>query len=593
MKWIRSFRVAIGFTLQAAGRELVLFLLCGVLMALFTPLSALGAKHFVDAAIARDRFEVIVVAIGLGVWVGVSLLVTLYYLDLLYTMAEKTSAAVERRLMTLMAEIPGLAHHEHPTFLQELDLLREEYGAIAWTTNSIAGLLRIVIGLGASLVLLARLDPILLTLPLFGAVQYWIGRRSRRLQKLATETTIEDDRLRRRLFDLATSASAGKEVRVFNLAEPLRRRYVEAATVVRHARNRADWQTAWLEVLIAPLAVLGYVGGVGIVLIRALSGLLTPGDVVLTLGLVAGLSSVTDAAAWHGGRLYTILRIAQRYLWLEAYAAGERKSLRNLATVPIRLARGIELENLSFTYSGGAAPVLADISLTLPAGAVVALVGENGAGKTSLVKLLCRFYEPDGGRILIDGIDVRDFSIDGWRERVSVAFQDYNEFEFLLRETVGVGEIARIADAAAVRGAIGKAGADDIPSYLVAGLETQLGRAWNFGVDLSVGQWQKLALARAMMRQQPLLAVFDEPTAALDAPTEHALFERVAQAARAGASAGWVTLLVTHRFSTVRVADLIVVLDHGRVAEIGNHQQLVAAGGLYAELYELQARTYR
>jgi ATP-binding cassette subfamily B protein len=162
-----------------------------------------------------------------------------------------------------------------------------------------------------------------------------------------------------------------------------------------------------------------------------------------------------------------------------------------------------------------------------------------------------------------------------------------------LRETVGLGQVARIAEAPAVEAALARAGADDVPSALPRGLETQLGRAWEGGVELSGGQWQKLALGRAMMRPAPLLVVFDEPTAALDAPTEHALFERLAAAARAGESAGTVTLLVTHRFSTVRMADLIVVLDRGRVVEIGSHRDLVAAAGLYAELYELQARTYR
>jgi ABC-type multidrug transport system fused ATPase/permease subunit len=525
--------------------------------------------------------------------VGVSLLVTLYYLDLLYTVTEKTSAAVDRRLMTLVAEAPTLTHHEHPNFLRELDLLREEQGAIAWVTNAIAGLVRVAVGLGASLVLLAYLDPILLVLPLLGSVSFWTGRQARRLHERAAEVTVEPERLRQHLFNLATSASPGKEVRVFDLAGPLLHRHHAAAATVLRARNRADWQAVWWDLATAPLITVGYVGALGIVLLRALSGLLTPGDVVLTLGLAAGLSSITEAAAAYGTRLLSILQIAQRYLWLEDYAARERPTLLDPATIPLRLGRGIELQNLSFHYPGSTTPILSDVSLRLPAGMVVALVGENGAGKTTLVKLLCRFYEPDRGRILVDDVDLRRLPIDRWRERVSLAFQDYQPFEFLLRETVGVGEMARIADQAAVRTALEKAGADDVSTFLPEGLETQLGRAWDDGVDLSVGQWQKLALARAMMRQDPLLVVFDEPTAALDAPTEHALFERVANAARASASAGWVTLLVTHRFSTVRVADLIVVLDGGRIVEIGDHQQLVAAGGLYAELYELQARTYR
>ena len=223
----------------------------------------------------------------------------------------------------------------------------------------------------------------------------------------------------------------------------------------------------------------------------------------------------------------------------------------------------------------------------------MALVGENGAGKTTLVKLLARFYEPSAGRILVDGVDLRQLDPAAWRGRLSAAFQDFQRFEFRLREAVGVGDLPAIADDRAVRAALARAGADALASALPAGLETQLGRGWPGGVDLSGGQWQVLALGRALLREAPLLLVFDEPTATLDAPTEHALVERLVAAARAGETRGTVTLVVSHRFSTVRMADRIVVLDAGRVRESGSHEALMAAGGLYAELYELQARAYR
>ncbi|HEY3110265.1 MAG TPA: ABC transporter ATP-binding protein, partial [Chloroflexota bacterium] len=176
---------------------------------------------------------------------------------------------------------------------------------------------------------------------------------------------------------------------------------------------------------------------------------------------------------------------------------------------------------------------------------------------------------------------------------ISAAFQDFARFELLVRETVGIGDLPRVADGPTIQAALARAGADDVPIGLPSGLETQLGKAWEGGVELSGGQWQKLALGRAMMRPKPLLVVFDEPTAALDAQTEHGLFERFAEAAGSGQSAGTVTVLVTHRFSTVRMADLIVVIDDGRVVEQGSHHELMARGGLYAELYELQSRVYR
>jgi ATP-binding cassette subfamily B protein len=194
---------------------------------------------------------------------------------------------------------------------------------------------------------------------------------------------------------------------------------------------------------------------------------------------------------------------------------------------------------------------------------------------------------------MVDGVDLRRFQVEAWRARISTAFQDFSRFEFLIRETVGVGQIDRIDDVTAVLLALARAGANDVTASLPRGIDTQLGRSWNNGAELSGGQWQKLTLGRAMMRPAPLLVIFDEPTAALDAPTEHALFERLAAAARSGQSAGTVTLLVTHRFSTVRMADLIVVLNNGRIVEVGDHGELMNRGGLYSELYELQARTYR
>jgi ATP-binding cassette, subfamily B, bacterial len=241
------------------------------------------------------------------------------------------------------------------------------------------------------------------------------------------------------------------------------------------------------------------------------------------------------------------------------------------------------------------------------------VVGENGAGKTTLVKLLCRFYEPTEGRITIDGIDFARLPAEEWRERLAGAFQDFMRFELVARTTIGVGDLPHAEDEAAVERAVERGGAGDVVRRLPRGLATQLGPTWREGVELSFGQWQKLALARGFMRDDPLLLVLDEPTAALDAETEHSLFERFAAAARAeseagtdgvgagalaGRRSGRITILVSHRFSTVRMADLIVVLDvdaargGSRVAEVGSHDELIARGGLYAELYGIQAQAY-
>jgi ATP-binding cassette subfamily B protein len=305
---------------------------------------------------------------------------------------------------------------------------------------------------------------------------------------------------------------------------------------------------------------------------------------------------------------------SRRLAWLEDYAAS--LTARADLPVPSRLAEGIRFQGVSFAYPGTDRLVLEDVDLLLPAGAVVAVVGENGAGKTTLVKLLSKFYEPTAGRILVDGVDLSRMPAEDWRTRLAGAYQDFFRFEFPARQSVGVGDLPRLDDAGAVSTAVTRAGADDVIDHLAAGLETQLGPTWPDGVEVSFGQWQKLALARGFMRDGPLLLVLDEPTAALDAETEHALFERYAAGARpsspgAGegegddgrvgegegeggrAGDGRITILVSHRFSTVRMADLIVVLDGARVAEVGSHEELLARGGQYAELYGIQASAYR
>ena len=248
---------------------------------------------------------------------------------------------------------------------------------------------------------------------------------------------------------------------------------------------------------------------------------------------------------------------------------------------------------MSFAYPGTSRLVLDGVSLSLPAGAVVAVVGENGAGKTTLVKLLARMYEPSSGAIFVDETPLARIAADEWRSRLAGAFQDFFRFELPARHTVGLGDVPRRDDLPAIQTAVERAGARDVVERLPSGLDTQLGPTWPGGVEVSFGQWQKLALARGFMRDRPLLLTLDEPTAALDAETEHALFEKYAAATRAANPDGRITVLVSHRFSTVRMADLIVVLDGARVVEVGTHEELVARGGTYGELYGIQARAYQ
>jgi ATP-binding cassette subfamily B protein len=318
-----------------------------------------------------------------------------------------------------------------------------------------------------------------------------------------------------------------------------------------------------------------------------------PGDVLLVLAAGARLSSYVAATVGEIGFLRGVWMDGSKKLaWLEDYAAS--RIAKKDAAVPGRLDDGVRFEDVSFAYPGTERLVLENVNLHFKPGSVVAIVGENGAGKSTLVKLLCALYEPTRGRILIDGNDLARMPPEGWRSRLAGAFQDFFRFEFRARHTVGVGDISRLDDLGAVSAAVDRAGARDVVQQLAQGVETQLGPTWPGGTDISFGQWQKLALARGFMRETPLIVVLDEPTAALDAETEHALFERYADAARGQPPAnGRITLLVSHRFSTVRMADYIVVLDGARVVEAGSHEDLMNRRGQYADLYSIQAAAYR
>jgi len=323
------------------------------------------------------------------------------------------------------------------------------------------------------------------------------------------------------------------------------------------------------------------------------------GSVLLVLAAGSRLSAYVAATVGEIGFLRGIwLDGSKRLAWLEDYAASLVQNTD--APVPEQLRDGVRFEHVSFRYPGTERMVLDDVNLHLKPGSVIAIVGENGAGKTTLVKLLCSLYRPTSGQILVDGEDLARMSPDTWRSRLAGAFQDFYRFELKARHAVGIGDVARLDDPVAVPAAVDRAGAGDVIEQLRAGLDTQLGPTWPDGVEISFGQWQKLALARGFMRDRPVLLVLDEPTAALDAETEHALFERYAAASRRSrdhkigedAFEG-ITILVSHRFSTVRMADFIVVLDGSRVVESGTHEELITRGGQYAELYNIQAAAYR
>ena len=440
------------------------------------------------------------------------------------------------------------------------------------------------------------MNPALALLPVVGIASAWVAGHNEQLMIAMLDRQAEPNRILRHHFELTTLPQAAKEVRIFGLGDELLARRRALFDELESERQALGVRRVLLSTGAWLLFAAGFVGAVVWVARSAARGDATVGDVVLVLTIGnqidQQLADLGTNVAW----FVRTHRAVRRLRWFADYADASHASLTPVtpATVPARLVDGVRIEGLAFGYPGTDTTVLRDVNLHLPAGSTVAIVGENGAGKTTLVKLLFRLYEPTAGRILVDGVDLRDMPIDEWRRRASAGFQDCGMFQLFARETIGIGDTAIDASDPNVRAALDRAAAPEVVEALPSGLDTQLGREFDGGVEVSTGQWQKLALGRAMMRAAPLLLVLDEPTASLDAPTEHRLFERFHGAARAAAQlTGAITILISHRFSTVRMADLILVVDGGRIAEAGDHDTLIASGGLYAELYGIQASAYR
>jgi ATP-binding cassette subfamily B protein len=574
---------------QSEPKLLLVSFSLSLLAALPDALLALWMKLLADGVLHKDRR----LAIGAGLGLGVSAAAT-WFLRVISDRTQRrfrdrVAVALETHVARLQATVATIAHHEIPEYLDRLAMLRDQVFVLDHMYMSLFTTSGWVLRLAVTVALLVSIHPLLALLVVFALPTVLTSTWRPGIERAAEEQGAQANRLARHLFNTATTAPPGKEVRVTRIGSQLVRDRRDAWEMWYRPVAAARWSSAlWYA---AAWAVFGaaYVGAVVFVSSRAGA---TAGQVLLVLAAGARLSAYIGATVGEIGFLRGFwLDGSRRMAWLEDYAASltEKANLHP----PKRLVDGIRFEHVSFTYPGTAKRVLEDVNLKIELGTVVAIVGENGAGKSTLVKLLSRMYQPEEGRILVDGEDLARISASEWRARLAGAFQDFFRFEFRARHTVGLGDLPRLDDEPGVTAAVGRAGADDVVGKLAAGLETQLGAAWPGGSEVSFGQWQKLALARGFMRDHPLLLVLDEPTAALDAETEHALFERYSSAARDHSSDGRITILVSHRFSTVRMADLIVVLDGARVVEVGSHEELIAKGGQYSELYGIQAAAYR
>jgi ATP-binding cassette subfamily B protein len=504
---------------------------------------------------------------------------------------ERTDHRLEQELMSQVHAVPDLSAAESPDFQDRVFTVASRHRQAIGSISTIIETVALVLRLGAAAVLLAFIAPALAPLPLLVLLPIVASLRVEREVWQMLDDISPPMRMSRMLFLAATVPASAGEVRQFGMTGGVADRQDE---LLRWSDRR---QRVCQRRVVTIMGTGWGLFAAGVLLLlwlsRADPSLRTGGVVFLLAVLAMQLIGQADQAAATLTKLHRLSTTLARFSWLRDFAVAARSRYTGKRPAPRELVGGIELRGVSFRHTPNGPVVLDDLNLFLPAGSVIALAGHNGAGKTTLVKLLMGLYQPTAGQILVDGVPLTEFDHDSLLATVAVGFQDFCRFELVAGDAVGAGDLPRQSDRAAVSDALIRAGSADVIGGLKDGLETPLGRSILGGALPSEGQWQKLALGRAMMRDTPILRVLDEPTASLDAESEAALFQSYLGFGRAAAATnGCITLLVSHRFATVRTADLIVTLRDGRVGESGTHAELIAANGWYAAVCALQAAGY-
>ena len=481
-----------------------------------------------------------------------------------------------------------LQFFENPIFYDTLQNARRQADTSALNiVNSTLQMVQQVITLASLVALLARFSPwlavivFLAAIPSFLSQSQYAERAFRAVTRRAPEA-----RLLNYLETLLTSNETVKEIKLFGLGKPLLERYQTLFTKF-YLEDRAIAERRTLAGLgWGMLSNLAYYGSYAWIVLRMVGGAITLGDMTMFLSIFRQSQSSIRSLLDSLNRLYEsnlFLDNLMTYLELQPMLVAPADGL----TAPAPVRQGIEFRNVSFHYPGSDVYVLRNINLHIRPRERIALVGLNGAGKTTLIKLLTRLYDPTGGQILLDGVDLREYDLASLHQRFGVIFQDFVRYQFTVRENIAFGQVDALDDLARIEDAADRGGASAIIANMPMGYDTMLGRRWEKGYELSGGQWQKIALSRAFMRDAEVL-VLDEPTSALDAEAEYEVFRRFGELI-----GDRIAVLISHRFSTVRMADRIAVLSAGKIIELGSHAELIELDGSYAHLFNLQAEGYR
>ena len=506
------------------------------------------------------------------------------FLDAL--LADKYTRHVSVLVMKHAAQL-DLAAYEDPVFYDRLERARVQATDRLGMIQSIGRLVQQVITTASLSIAIMLFSPWLLLMLIAGVVPAFLGESH--FAFLGYAKNFRQTPIRRQLDYLRVlggSKEAAKELKLFGLAPFLTERFSRLSNQIYDEDVSLARRRLVAGSFLSMIGTAGYYSAYVFVIWRTITG-------VLSIGELTFLASSIQQASSNIQQIFsTVSSIADQALFLtDLIAFFEMRpaiaSKPNALPVPRPITRGFEFRNVTFRYPGSSRLVLDGLNFHFRSGERVALIGENGEGKTTIVKLLTRLYDPLEGQVLLDGVDLREYNLEDLYQEIGVIFQDFMRYEMTARDNIAVGRIEQIDDLPLLQQSAQKSMADEVIGRLPFGYEQMLGRRFDGGVDLSGGEWQKVALARAYLRDAQIL-ILDEPTAALDARSEFEVFQRFAEL-----TAGKMALFISHRFSTVRMADRIVVLEHGRIAEDGDHEQLTRLGGRYAEMFELQAASYR
>ena len=501
-------------------------------------------------------------------------------------LADKYTRHVSVRVMKHAAELDLLAY-EDPVFYDRLERARVQATDRLGMIQAIGRLIQQVVTTVSLSIAIMLFSPWLMLLLIACLVPAFLGESH--FAFLGYAKNFRQTPIRRQLDYLRTlggSREAAKELKLFGLRNFLTGRFIQLSDRIYDENVSLARRRLIAGSGLSLIGTIGYYSAYVFVIWRTVAGALTIGTLTFLVGAIQQASSNIQQI------FSTLAGIADQALFATDLLAFFEmqptiRSKPKALPAPRPMMKGFEFRNVSFRYPGSSRLVLDSLNLHVYPGERVALIGENGEGKTTIVKLMTRLYDPTEGEILLDGVDLREYDLDDLYAEIGVIFQDFMRYEMTARENIAVGQIEQVNNSERLRTAARKSLAEQVIATLPLHYEQMLGRRFEEGVDLSGGEWQKVALARAYLRDAQVL-ILDEPTAALDARSEFEVFQRFAELTE-----GKMALFISHRFSTVRMADRIVVLANGRIAEQGNHQQLMALGGRYAEMFEMQAASYR